>query len=369
MNKDSVRIFAVFLLWFLIINIFAVIVSNRFNLSKDTAYNWIDDNVGQEKSWNPIPLHANWDSEWYLDIVDNGYHLEGEYLQNVVFFPLYPFLIKLVSFLMAGNVVLAGWFLSSLFLFLSLFYLFKIVKEFHQEVSPDRAIIALLIFPTAFFFNAVYTESLFLFLSLLTFYYSLKGRFLSAGIFGLLASLTRVTGLLLLVPVFWEYLRRHQFKIKSVLTAKFLPVMLVPFGTLGFFLYHYFRFGDFLLFFRIQEEWGRKLWTWKESVELLTNPSVANFALDVFFVLVIILAIYFIFKIRFSYGLYVLATVLLPLSTGTMMSIGRYILVLFPIYILSASIKNKFVWQAWAFTSVLLMALYTILFVNNYWAG
>ena len=64
-----------------------------------------------------------------------------------------------------------------------------------------------------------------------------------------------------------------------------------------------------------------------------------------------------------------LATIAVALSTGTFMSIGRYILVLFPIYILLASTKNQYLQQTWIFISTLLLAIYTILFVNNYWAG
>ena len=49
--------------------------------------------------------------------------------------------------------------------------------------------------------------------------------------------------------------------------------------------------------------------------------------------------------------------------------IGRFVLVLFPIYILGASIKNQYLRPAWIFISILFLAMYIILFVNNYWAG
>ncbi|MDD5050666.1 MAG: hypothetical protein PHV93_02915, partial [Candidatus Pacebacteria bacterium] len=70
-----------------------------------------------------------------------------------------------------------------------------------------------------------------------------------------------------------------------------------------------------------------------------------------------------------SYGLYMLATVLVSLSTGTFMSIGRYILVLFPIFIWLASVKNTYVKQTYIFVVTLLLAMNIILFVNGYWAG
>ncbi len=366
------KIIIIFLLWLLIINIFAVFALNRFDLKGDTAYNWIDPSkFYQEQGWNLVSLHAKWDSFWYLDIAQNGYSFQGpEKLSNIVFFPLYPFLVWITSFLMLGNFILAGWILSNIFLLLTLLYLFKLVKEFHPEIDPYLPAIFLLIFPTAFFLNAVYTESLFLFLSLATFYYNLKGKIILSGFFGLLASLTRITGILLFIPLLWEHLKNHGFNIARSLNSKIPPIFLIPTGTLAFFLYHYFRFNDFFLFFKVEAWWGRMFKLNKDHFLLLTNPASVNFYLDVSFVIFAIILLYFIFKkLRISYGLYVVATLAIALSTGTFMSIGRYILVLFPIYILLASIKNKYLQQVFIFTSILFLAMYIILFVNNYWAG
>ncbi|TET83819.1 MAG: hypothetical protein E3J36_03030 [Candidatus Nealsonbacteria bacterium] len=363
----------IFLIWIVIINFFALLSLNRFNLEADTAYNWIDPNqFYQEQKWDLVSLHARWDSFWYLDIAQNGYSLEYNPwgLYNIVFFPLYPFLIKAISFLTAGSFVLSGWILSSIFLLLALFYFFKLVREFHSEINPYLPIIFLLIFPTAFFLNVVYTESLFLFLSLATFYYGLKKKFIHAGIFGLFASLTRVTGILLFIPLIWEYLKNYTCKLKSVFNLKILPVFLIPLGTFSFFLYHYFKFGNFFLFFEIQKNWGRAFTLQKGHFDLFSNPAIVNFCLDILFVIFALIVLYFVFKkLRTSYGLYMLATLAVALSTGTLMSIGRYILVLFPIYILLASIKNQYLQQTLTFISILLLALYTVLFINNYWAG
>jgi Gpi18-like mannosyltransferase len=371
-KNQIVPIFIIFLSWFFIINVFALLALNRFNLNADTSYIWINPSeFHQEKSWDLISLHAHWDSFWYLDIAKNGYSFKGpEKLSNIVFFPLYPFLIRVFSFLTAGNFVLAGWILSSIFLLLSLIYFFGLVKEFHPEIDPYLPIIFLLIFPTAFFLNSVYTESLFLFFSLATFYYGLKKKFLLAGIFGFFASLTRVTGILLFFPLLWEYLKNYNFNLKQSLNLKILPLFFIPLGTLTFFFYHYLKFGDFFLFFKVEYWWGRMFKLNKDHFLLFSNPAIVNFILDVFFVTFSLISLYFIFKkLRFSYGIYVLLTVFVALSTGTLMSIGRYILVLFPIYIWLSSIKNQYLQISWAFLSTLFLALYTILFVNNYWAG
>jgi len=365
--KKLILIFAV---WFIAINIFAVLALNRFNLKGDTAYTWIDPSqYSQKQGWNPVDIHAQWDSAFYLDIAKNGYSFKSSgALSNIVFFPLYPFLIKAVSLLTLGHTILAGWIVSTIFLFLALLVLYKLIREFHPEIDPLCPIFFLLIFPTAFFLNSIYTESLFLFLSITTFYFCFKKEFIFAGIFGLLAALTRITGIILFIPLVWEYLNAYGFA--KLLNKKIISIFLIPIGTLAFFLYHKIRFGDFFLFFRVESRWGRSFRFNPEHFQFLTRPQIVNFGLDLIFVLFALIVCYFIFKkLRVSYGLYTATTLAVALSTGTFMSIGRYILVLFPIYILMAKPKNNLFKQSYALVSVLLLALYTILFVNGYWAG
>lgn len=364
------KIIIILLLWLFIVNIFAVLAFNRFNLKGDTAYTWIDPNTfSQNQNWNFLNFHARWDSFWYLDIAQNGYSYKGpDKLSNIAFSPVYPLLIKGASFILFGNFILAGWLLSCLFLLLAIIYFFKLLKEFHPELNPQLPIILLLIFPTAFFFNVVYTESLFLFLSLASFYYALKKNFVLAGILGFFASLTRITGILIFIPLFWEYIQNYGFR--KIFNNKFLSLLFVPLGTLSFFFYHYLKFGDFFLLLKVEASWGRAFKFNQDHFALFSNAAVANFLVDILFLVAILIITFFVFKkLRTSYGLYMLATLLLALGTGTTMSIGRYILVLFPAYILVSQIKNKYLQQAWIFASILLLAMNITLFVNNYWAG
>ena len=366
------KVVILFFLWWVIVNIFALLSLNRFNLKADNAYIWINPTeFYQEQKWDLISIHARWDSFWYLDIAKNGYSLKGpEKLSNIVFFPLYPFLIRIFSIFTNGNLILTGWILSSLFLLLSLLYFFKLVKEFHPEINPYLPIVFLLIFPTSFFLNAVYTESLFLFLSLASFYYALKRRFLLANVFGFFGSLTRVSGAILFIPLFWEYLKSLNFKISRLFNLKTLYFSLIPLGTISFFLFHYLKFHDFFLFFKVESWWGRMFKFNKDHFLLFSNPAIVNLCLDIFFVMFAFVVLYFVFiRLSASYGLYMLFTLIIILSTGTLMSVGRYILVLFPIYIFLASIKNQFILFGWTLTSILLLSMYITLFVNNYWAG
>ena len=372
------KIFIHVVIWLFCINLFAIAVNNRLNLNEDSAHYWMGPGkFPVTKTWNPVEQRVFWDSEWYLDIAKNGYYLrENDQLHNIVFFPLYPMLIKVMSYLVLGNYLLAGWLVSIAALFGAIFYLYKLVKEFHPNVIPEEVIFFALVFPTAIFFNAIYTESLFLFLSIATFYYPFKKQFWLAGLLGLLASLTRISGVFLFIPLVYELLRQDGFK--ELFKSKPYPFLLIPLGTLSFFAFHYLRFGDFLLFMKIEANWGRDFNPFKlylNSPEefknfVLTPASYVHFSLDVLFIVFIFIITYLVYKnLSKTYGIYMFLTAIVPLSTGTMMSIGRYILILFPIYIFAASIKNEYVKNTWAFASVLLLAFYTMLYANNYWAG
>lgn len=369
-DTKSKNIILFLLFWLLLVNIFGILVLNRFNLKGDTAYSWIDPlKTVQEQSYDLIDIHSRWDSFFYEDIANNGYHLTpGDTLSNIVFFPLYPFLIHIFSFIFLGNSVFAGWFVSIISLFGAVIVFKKLLEEFHPTINPETPIFYLLIFPTAFFLNAIYTESLFLLLSLLTFYYSFKKNFKIAGIFGFLAALTRVTGVLLFIPVVWEFYKSHG--VRKMLTMSFMPILLIPLGTFLFFLYHYFAFGDFFLFLEVEKAWGRAFQINKEHFLLFSHPATINFFLDISFSFFALISAYHVFKKRWiSYGLYIIATLCVALSTGTFMSIGRYILVLFPMYIALGTIKNEHFEKIYTFGSLLLLALNITLFVNWYWAG
>ena len=92
--------------------------------------------------------------------------------------------------------------------------------------------------------------------------------------------------------------------------------------------------------------------------------------IDIFFTALIITTIVLVYqRLSKMYAVFMSLTVFAALSSGTLMSIGRYSLVLFPLFILLATIKNKTVLQAWIFGSALLLAMDVTLFVSNYWAG
>lgn len=358
------------IIWLFAINIIGLISNNRLNLVSDNAYSWIpEEKYSQHKSWNIVDIHSRWDSNWYLDVVDKGYYRKADdTLSNIVFFPLYPFLISALSLITGISPTLAAWLLSCLFLLLAGALLFKFVKKYHPESDPSLAVLLLLIFPTAFFLNAIYTESLFLFLSLAAFYLAFDKKYFWAGVLGFFAALTRITGILLFLPLIIELFINSGVNKDSV--KKSLPLFLIPLGTACFFAYHWFYFGDPLLFFRVESAWGRSFALNKEHFAFLTDASLANFLLDAGYLIFGSFITLYLIKIKkFSYAIYAATTIGVAIATGTLMSIGRYILVLFPIYVIGASLKNETVKYGWIIVSAMLMALNTYLFVNWYWAG
>lgn len=364
------KVLGIYLLWIVIINLFAIVAQNRFNLDQDTAYAWMQrESLVVDHPWEPVQLHARWDSFWYKDIAANGYSFAKlEYVSNIVYFPLYPLLTRWLAVLIGGNVGLAGVIISTLSAALGLIYVFKLVKENHPDINPYLPVIFALIFPTAFFFNAIYTESLFLFLSTACFYYGIKRNFITASMFGFFAALTRLTGVLLFIPMLWEYV--SHYGVQKPFNKNLFSLLLIPLGTFSFFLYHYLAFGDGLLFLKAESTFGRAFHIDGSEFLPLTRPAMVNLLLDCLFVAIALAATFFAFaRLRFSYGLYMLATLAIALSTGMIMSIGRYVLVLFPIYILLASINSETVRFAYALLSTLLLSMYVILFVNGYWAG
>jgi Gpi18-like mannosyltransferase len=361
-------------IWLVVVNLFALIAMNRFNLTPDTAYIWIaPESFPVAKNSNLIDMHNRWDSFWYLDIVNNGYHLnENNTLSNVVFFPVYPMLIKIFGTVLLGNFVLAGWILSMIFLFLSCVYFYKFVKEFHPEIDPELPIFLMLIFPTAFFFNVLYTESIFLFVTIVTFYYAFKKNFYVAGLVAFIGALTHSNGVFLALPILWKIIEVNGWKNILALKTwkKLVPVFFAPIGSFLFLGYDYWKFGDPILFFKVQSAWGRSFSINFEHFSFFSNPSIANMCIDFFLAIFIISAVVVVWKkLSPLYAIFMSTTLIAAFTSGTLMSVGRYSLVMFPLFILLAKIKSRVIFSAWLLISFLFFALDIILWVNNYWAG
>jgi len=326
-----------------------------------------------------ISLWSKWDTPHYLKIAKEGYSSStiGERHLLIVFFPLFPLLTKLFSFIFQ-NYLLSGLIVSNIAYGFAVFYLYKLVRLDFEQDDALRTVIYFTIFPTAYFLHAAYTESLFLALTIASFYYARNDRWALCGVIGMLAAMTRITGILLLPVLLVEYLHQREFK-KENIKKDILWIFVIGFGLLVYLILNYMTYGDPLKFLEFQSaHWGMNLSLPTEG--LLNSWNVTDWGdpghkyhggwFQVIFVLLgLILTIYSFFKIRLSYSLYALITWLVVTSTSFMISVPRFILTMFPIFIVLAILgRKKWVNYAIIFISLMLYALFLFQFVRGRWA-
>lgn len=333
----------------------------------------------QESSHALLAVWGRWDAVHYLDIATIGYH--GT---DMAFFPLYPLLIAGLGWVL-GNHLIAGLVISNVALFFGLLFLYKLVEHEFDRAVARRAIFYISIFPTAIFFSAVYTESLFFCLTVASFYYMRERRWWLAGLIGLFAAMTRVEGVLLVVPfaiewvvAHWEPVRQGQVNVWRTL-ADLLPIALIPLGLVLYMGYLWVLNGDPLYFSHVQIHWNRHFaapWTAVinsfHKIAHATMPQTqANQTLElVFTALMIGVLIAGWRKLKPSYIAYMALSILIPMSTSSLMSMPRFALVLFPMFaILALWGKRPSVNNAIVAFSLPLLGLFTVLFADWYWVA
>jgi hypothetical protein len=210
----------------------------------------------------------HWDANFYVQIATQGYVNR----QTMAFFPLYPLLMQGVMTVI-NDPVIAGMLISNIAELVMFVVLYRLVEEDFGKESAYNTVLSFAIFPSAFFFSGVYTESLFLCLSILTFYQIRHGRWLLAGCFACFAGLTRPDGVYLAIPFCYEYLSRiwqEQQLSPRTLFAKGRFIRFLKgihsdiLWGLGFFVgvalfmaYGYGHFQDLLAFVHAHSYWNR----------------------------------------------------------------------------------------------------------------
>lgn len=329
-----------------------------------------------------------WDTQWYLDIAQRGYAWRNPAgTTPAAFFPLYPALIHLGVVLTHRSGLAVALLISNLAFLGALLYLWRLTAwELGGEVA-GRAILYLAVFPSAFFFFAGYTESLFLLLSVASFYYFRRQAWLAAGLFGGLAATTRVTGVLLALPFFYEYARVHNFSPRRMLQPALPAVLLIPLGVVLFMAYLARVAGNPLAFSLGQQAWQKaftpRLWLGLTDTlhHLLAEPFASYFeahnlinlaALLLFLAGTVLVAR----RLPAAYTLYLLAfwlvTLVSPATAGgypvPLVSMERYVLSLFPVFMVLALLgRRPAVHDAYLVLGTGLLALLTVQFVNGWW--
>ena len=330
---------------------------------------------------------ASFDGAHYINIGRDGYH---QYDQ--AFFPLYPTIITILGSLLGKDHLLAGLLTSYTGFFIGGYFLFKLMALKYGESVSQWMLIFLIIFPTSFFFTSLYTEGIFLMLTALSLYCLYRKKLFSAAFFAILCSLTRLQGILLIIPFFFYfYDKKKQLAENIVFVIKKHWLMLIaPLG--GLLIYMVFlqlSVGDPLFFFNSQPAFNAN-----RSTSLILLPQVywryfkIFFQSDFTFQYLVALSEFVFFNLAFVGSLiflklawrkqdyfgsgmafFSLAHILLPPLTGTFSSMPRYVLFAWALFLALAQIKDIRVKIGIGICFVILQIILASLFVQGYFVS
>lgn len=347
------------IVWVLLLGAFAYYRIDRFGVNPQFPYY----NILITKVQRPAEaVWAFFDGAHFVRLAEFGYVDVG----TQAFFPLYPLLIRGMHQLTHLPIILSGQLVSILSLAGA-----AIVLNYLFPKRGRQILFWLLVFPTSFFFAAVYTESLFLFLSLLCLALLQRRHFLMAAMVAGLASATRLVGGFLAAAVLWEYFqfyrslpdkRRRGWRL--IVASAGLGVLSLS-GLLFFMWFLYYRFGDPLMFLHVQTLFGAE----RSSDRMILLPQVLYrygrmiLTVDqgswlyqrIWLELAIFLgAVYLWFrnlrKLPLSWTVYTGLSLLLPTLTGTLSSVPRYVLAFLPFLVpVDLRFAKAWLWALLAF--------------------
>ncbi len=354
----------------------------------------------------------HWDAVWFLHIAEYGY---GKHA--TAFFPLYPLLIRTLS-LGPSRPTAAAIFISLVSFGAALLFLYRLVRDEFDSQTAFWAVALLSFAPMSFFFQAAYSESLFLLLTIACFAAARRGRWVLAGVAGGLAALTRSAGVLLLVPLAWMWLEQYRggaIRLPGAVAAQPLlsrgrqhlaslaALLLVPAGLAVYMAYLNARFGNPLQFVTAEDNWHRRfrlayvaMWQGAQAARrsvraIAADPAVftrlqrlswrdqwltmGNLTAFLALVLAIVLLVACWRKLPSAYTVFAVVSLLLPLSypaLGTpLLSFPRFLLVDFPVFVALAVIAVRRRVLRWALVAAMLAGLvvFTSIYANGMWVA
>lgn len=322
-------------------------------------------------------IWQRWDAFQYLKIAQEGYTGIGDDRFLIVFFPLYPLLVSVISFVTSNTLVSAFFVTGIASIALGLVFR-QLIRLDHSEKIAQISVLFLFIFPTSYFLHIPYTESLFLALTIGAFLAARKRSWIVAGILGALACTTRINGLILVPALIFEVWEEYR-ETKSF-NARWSFLALVPLGFALYLLLNYVVAGDPLIFMTYQREhWYRYFrLPWEgiwETIKRINNPKVIDGHMtgiqELMFVAIGVGSLILGWKyLRSSYRVWIALNWLLFVSTSFVLSVPRYTLTLFPLFILMAVAARKY-WSVnvlFVTWSLLFLAVFVTQFVSGKWA-
>lgn len=324
-----------------------------------------------------LEIWNRWDARHYLALAERGYNARGDDRILFVFFPLFPWLTRIVAALVRDYLVAALLVSGVASVIAAVLFARLVALDFSAELGR-RAVWFLFIFPTSYFLHIGFTESLFLALLFGCLLSVRVGNWPVAGALGFLAALSRVNGALLVPVLAVEALlelrsgRRWQWR--------WLWSGAPALGVAVYLWINYDHTGNAFRFLELQREhWNHweTVWPWvglRENYNAISwrPPAEAQMigVQELLFTLLGLAAtVWTCVALRPSYAVWMTGNWLLVTTNSFIYSVPRYALLLFPVFILFALLARRPAWNmAITVWSLLFLALFASLFVQGMWA-
>jgi len=334
--------------------------------------------------WDAFTRH---DSGWYYQIARNGFHYTPGGRDTIAFFPVYPLLMRYVGRAFGrspSDLYLGGIVVSWTAFIAAMIVLYFLARLDLPRRLAERAVLFTAIFPFAFFFGVVYTESTYLMFTVLTFYFFRTRRWIAGGICGAFATASRVNGILMFPALAWiAWSTAEKTSRDRMMAAIGLALVTCGVGAYSLFVYQLTAIpgGSHNPF-----EWAAAIERWgyypggspgTAPLQLLRHLVTHPYAylagdreapydtLNGLAGIAFLVSVPFVWR-RFGapYGLFVLANLWLPLSSGVFEGVGRYCAVMFPCFIWLATLRSRAVTAGVCVTFAMLYMLCLALFTN-----
>jgi len=286
-----------------------------------------------------------WDAALFLQLAERGYVVGAKTSQMM---PLYPFTIGILKKVTQDPIV-TGLILSNVFSFIAFLYLFKFVEQRFDTTVAWRAVMYALVFPMSFFFTRIYAESLFLLLAILFFYHLYQGHYGRAALFAFLLPLTKTVGMLIIFPFFAYILskgRPGKTHLAVTMDRRFLLVISPLLGLFcSMFIMMMFT-GNWFEHFDAQFGTAASRYSLMYMINIpkwfMDNFIYVDFSIDSFRTTLFDRIAFFFYLIFLwwiykrqdrTHFVYALFMGMVPALSDHFISYGRFLIVIFPLYI------------------------------------
>lgn len=329
-----------------------------------------------------------WDAPRYISIAKDGYGgmtEQGEPL-NCVFFPLYPWVVRIVS-LVVRNTQIAAMLVSTFAYSAAMPFMYAFICRDYNKKIALLSILYLSSAPFTFFMGGVMTESIFLLTLVLTWYFVKERKWITAAVFGLLCAMSRSVGVLAAIPYVMELIESNAQYFKDKQYKKFFAgcirqgiwVLLIPLGIVIYLLINYYYTGDFLKFMEYQQKfWLHTSCYFGKGIQNMWNDSLSGgrnlvSKLELFwpqtfsYTIAALIMLLLSHRHKSSYTLYFAAYFIFNTAITWSMSGARYEALALPLYVMlaEATEKKKYASTLIIISSAMLQGIYLTMYLSG----